>query len=303
MDDDSDSQNSHNKYRILSDVLKIFSDTFQDKRFTFALYIETFLLLLVGFFSWKLGPQAWMFDRALVALILVPLIVPWLVPRGDKGCGITESNQDGADQIIKLVDRKKKEIWAGFEGVYNAYNAPWELEFRGNTNDYVAIHKKRFANKKLERANYLYFFNEENWDSFFKRFEKFVRFEAMVFLNLSTREARPENITEHLEKKMDLTPANIDSLNLYLVPGPEPQLTFFQGTKADERASVLYFNFAEFMEDGLPSSVLYSHGDGISKPLESYFGKEAKEEILHTGMDIFHLYLKIKQEGIAALKN
>lgn len=143
---------------------------------------------------------------------------------------------------IQVVSKKDPGIWEGFVNHYYAYNAPWKIEFtqRGKMEKFVEIHRKRYKNPRLEATDYLYFcdddfFNDPNSESW-QYFDRFVRFEAMVFYEFRQSEIYREDFIDKLKSKLQeaTAPDNLSKLGVYLCQGPVPSMTYFVGDKKDK---------------------------------------------------------------------
>ncbi|MBW1779499.1 MAG: hypothetical protein JRL30_02055 [Deltaproteobacteria bacterium] len=198
---------------------------------------------------------------------------------------------------IQLVGRDHPQIWENFTHIYNAFNAPWVLETQGDTIRYVKIHRSRYKNPKLIKCRYLYFYedDERNWNTFAANFDRFIRFEAMVFLDFSAEAVYADSFLRELETKIES--GSIEKMakknELYLVKREIPQMTFFQGTKNGTQTAILYFSVGPFMVRGLPSKVLYSENSEFAARLGDYFNDEILKPSTerYAGIDIFRFFL------------
>ena len=202
---------------------------------------------------------------------------------------------------IELISpEKRSEIWAGFTDTYHAFNAPWILEMKGdvNTESYVALHRTRYANRALKMAKYLYVYdeNEEN-DVFWSRFERFVKFEAMVFYRFSKSDVESNSFLERLEKRISEEEAidpPVSKLGTYLLKTESIPLTFFYGNKNFEPTAIFYFNIGPFFKRGLPTKVLYSTNSEFVGRISEFFSDLILQESTQVlmGNQLFRFYIE-----------
>lgn len=243
-----------------------------------------FLILIFGIF---------------VIILIVPPIYKWIDRRAQRSQAKQVPVSGDISGDIELVGRDRPNIWDGFTGIYDAFNAPWVLEMEGSTAKYVAIHKKRFRNKSLTKVRYLYFFDdpEKDWNTFWARFSRFVRFEAMVFLGLTKEQVTGAGFVELLASKIkrEVKDPPLKKLNTYLVKKEVPQLTFFHGTKNNAKTVIVYFNVGPFMVRGLPNKMLYSTNSEFANRIGDYFEEEALQGTVEklAGKQLFQYYMEI----------
>ena len=202
---------------------------------------------------------------------------------------------------LELVSPEKRpDIWAGFTGAFHAFNAPWVLEMKGDvdTETYVALHRKRYKDRALKMAKYLYVYdeNKEN-DVFWSRFERFVKFEAMVFYRFSKSDVETTSFLEQLEKRISEEEAldpPVNKLATYLLTTESIPLTFFYGNKDHGPMAIFYFNVGPFFKRGLPTKVLKSTNSEFVGRISEFFSDLILQEStqLLMGNQLFRFYIE-----------
>ena len=203
--------------------------------------------------------------------------------------------------IIELISPEKQpKIWEGFTDTYHAFNAPWVLEMKGDvdTETYVELHRRRYRNRELKIAKYLYVYDEDSEkDVFWNRFERFVKFEAMVFYRFSKRDVEATTFLEQLEKRISQEEAidpPVRKLATYLLKTESIPLTFFYGNQNYKSKAIFYFNVGPFFNQGLPTKVLYSNNSEFVDRINEYFSDLILQEStqLLMGNQLFRFYIE-----------
>jgi hypothetical protein len=259
--------------------------------------MSDWITTIIPYIEWLNHNVTWLFSGlgVLIASQLLTML------KGSKNGSTIIQNS------ICVVDQGTPSIWEDFVGAYRAFNAPWKVEFHSaNLSRFVSIHQKRYENKMLDTVSYLYFkddsfFTSPNTDSW-EYFQRFVKFEAMVFYGFSPSEVECENFTDELKIRLKETPlpANLEKLNVYLCVGEVPNMTFFYGEKLTCskvkkkkcKHAIWYVASEAFYNNGIPKIILSIQNDTFWKKLHSYWcGCLDKYELLN-GADIFEYYIK-----------
>lgn len=218
----------------------------------------------------------------------------------------SKNNSTIIQNSICVVDQGTPSIWENFVGSYRAFNAPWKVEFySANLSRFVTLHKKRYENKKLDTVSYLYFRNDSfltspNEDSW-EYFQRFVKFEAMVFYGFSPPEVDCECFTDELNLRLKERPipTNLDKLNVYLCDGKVPNMTYFYGEKLTCskvkkkkcKHAIWYVASEAFYNNGIPKIILSIQNDIFWKKLHSYWCECLEQAECLNGVNIFEYYI------------
>ena len=211
---------------------------------------------------------------------------------------------------IELVSPEKRpEIWEGFTDTYHAFNAPWVLEMKGDvsTKHYVDIHKQRYRNRGLKMAKYLYVYEDKEREVFWSRFERFVKFEAMVFYRFSKSEVQTNSFLEDLEKRISeekATDPPVSKLTTYLLNTESVPLTFFYGNRNNKPTAIFYFNVGPFFKRGLPLKVLYSTNSEFVGRISEFFSDLMLQEStkVFMGDELFRFYIEEMRRKKSTIK-
>jgi hypothetical protein len=193
-----------------------------------------------------------------------------------------------------VVDSDNEKIWEGFDGLdFKSYNDPWNME-TSKLGKYIKVHKERYKIENNTQYKFL-FFCKEDIDSF----ERFIKFQSSVHLNLEFKEFEDnqfkEKLKEHIDNIIETNGKLPDSLHKIQVfinyKSDIPHLTFFRGHKSGIKIALLYFTIK--LNQEFPNAI-FKTSDKFSW-LE--LDKTWDEGIIQTkeikGIDIFNHYLNL----------
>jgi hypothetical protein len=226
----------------------------------------------------------------------------------------------GSTDFIKFVKKDEPGIWEDFVGSYAAFNAPWLLEFTSGgklTSTYVPIHQRRMANTALTSVDYVYFadgaFAGDGQSESWRRFERFVRFEAMVFYGLSQTQVEGPSFADLMKEKIKGDqPETLSKLGAYLCEGEMPSMTFFCGYKSpgkkgkkhdpkkepakNIRECLWYVASEPFYNRGNPENIFHIREGGFWSDLYKVFQNAIRTETRLCGPAVFQKYVDVIRE-------
>lgn len=143
---------------------------------------------------------------------------------------------EGASPKVELVDpRSRLDIWANFEGVYYAWNAPFRLERDTDLKASLGTHANRYRNERLIKAQYVFFRGQTDVDPdrevFERRYANYLRFMRALS-----------------EEAVELS----TKLETFILNESIPEFTFFIGRQNGAELCILYFNQPPFMKGDMP---------------------------------------------------
>ena len=188
------------------------------------------------------------------------------------------------------------QIWKDFRKDFKSFNDPWVME-SNSPYEYLVAHKERYNDPKCGMFRFLFFIRDSS-----DQFERFVKFQAMVHLEMTESELDSNNFDSLLREKIedkDL-PKTLDSIKVYLNKESSPHQTFFIGIKTlgeDEseiqRVSIWYLSIVS--EKSRPHLILKSTDNDFWWDLDRKWesSRTGSERVL--GPDIFNKYLQISK--------
>ena len=122
-------------------------------------------------------------------------------------------------------------IWQGFQKDFKSYNDPWVMELNSPAM-YLKTHRERYCDPNCGKFRFLFFIKDS-----LVQFERFVKFQAMVHLNMKESEIDSEDFNRLLRKRIknEDMPKTLDHIRVYLNTKDTPQQTFFIGYKNNEK--------------------------------------------------------------------
>lgn len=184
-------------------------------------------------------------------------------------------------------------LWEGFVKVYKSFNDPWRMEY-DTPSQFLDIHKKRYSSKNCGEFQFIFFLNNG-----VEAFDRFIKFQSMVHLNLSSDDIYSNNfksiLSERMKKKL---PETLKFITVFINKTETPTRTFFLGFKEPEkpetvlkRISLLYINIAN--EDLGHKMILQSSDKDFWNDLDKKWEASRNESERIQGSMIFERYLEM----------
>jgi len=197
-------------------------------------------------------------------------------------------------ETFSRVDIDNVEIWDGFIGDFKSYNDPWNIEYI-DPRKYLKTHIKRYDDPECKIFKFLFF--KKNG---IQAFERFVKFQSLVHLNLKISDIHSIDFVNILEKRLAEPIKNsVDKIAAYINQENEPIITFFRGSKKDQdgepiKVSLLYFTT---QKSGRPKEILITHNKSVWEELETTWNNSADANGCHIyeGKKIFEEFIGMKR--------
>jgi len=154
-------------------------------------------------------------------------------------------------------------------------------------------------------VDYLYFCDDEflnnpNSESW-KRFKRFVQFEAMVFFRLSISDVNKDDFSDKLKAKLHEKPENLSKLGVYICEGSVPSMTFFYGHKkvkdnVSKKQALWYIGAEPFYQEGNPQKIFLIEDETFWSDLNNEYMRAINKKIKYLkGKEIFETYIGIEK--------
>jgi hypothetical protein len=201
-------------------------------------------------------------------------------------------------------------LWEKFSRDFKSYNDPWITELE-NPTEYIKTHKERYKNKDFGRFKFLFFIQENDLNPY-EKFERFVRFQAMVHLGMDIDLALSGDFKQHLESELNKRrmkrhslPLSLNHILVYFNFKKIPNQTFFRGYKGtgkDQERICFWYLSADDTTNKPYMIFELKNNNGWWKNLDSAWDRAAENTIRIDGIKIFDEYLnRISNSGKTTL--
>lgn len=188
------------------------------------------------------------------------------------------------------------QIWKDFRKDFKSFNDPWIMELN-SPNKFLDAHKKRYNDPNCGMFRFLFFIKDSSG-----QFERFVKFQAMVHLEMTESELDSNNFDSLLREKIEdkNLPKTLDNIMVYLNKESSARQTFFIGYKTIgenesklQRVSVWYL--AIVSEKSKPHLILKTTDKDFWEDLDRKWESSRTGSEKVYGPDIFNKYLQISR--------
>ncbi len=177
-----------------------------------------------------------------------------------------EQLADNIRSMEMIIPAENPQIWENFEGVYYAYNAPFQLEKDALKLELmVAKHADRYRNDSMEKAVYLFFTGDLNNPDDRLKFE--TRLDNFRIFMTGLLKAIPDILPKKLE--------------VFFCRSEFPNLTFFSGKKLEMDYGIIYFHNEVFLEADIPKIAFMTKDEAVVGDLRTTFEENISSLITH----------------------